>query len=144
MVKKTIVCAAVFAVAMVSAAHAHDRRGDSLRSYLQQELESQEKVTVTGTIQIKDGAIALVNGETFYYVPNLKLLAGVVDGVKEGSRVTVEGYLFQTPWLSVTRVTVGEKSYDISPPEIALPELPVIRGRSFLRPVLRSGFWGRW
>jgi hypothetical protein len=143
MVKKSIVCAAVLAVAAAGAVQAQSWR-DNLRSRLRQELASQEKLTVTGTLEVKDGTIALASGDTVYYVPNLRLLAGVVDGIKEGARVTVEGYLFQAPWLSVTRVTVGGKSYDISAPDIALPELPVLRGRAFMRPGTGSGLRGCW
>jgi hypothetical protein len=74
-----------------------------------------ETVSVTGTLQLQNGYIALVSGENVYRVPALTRLAGFVDGVKEGKQVTVEG-LGAGKVIRASKLTVDGKSYDFPEP----------------------------
>jgi hypothetical protein len=50
-----------------------------------------------GTLNFINGQIAVKNGETTYYVRGLGRLFGFVEGLKEGSTVTLEGYAEEIP-----------------------------------------------
>jgi len=77
-------------------------------------------ITVEGKLALINGTIGMQSGSKTYYLPNLGMLAGFIDGVKEGSSVKVEGYeypLAAAPEYStvmVTKLTVGGKDYDLS------------------------------
>ena len=70
-----------------------------------------EPVTIEGSLQLKNGIIALASGDTVYYVPMLQRYIGFIDGLKEGNAVSVEGYAYRD-YLRPIKVTIGEKSYD--------------------------------
>jgi hypothetical protein len=53
-----------------------------------------QSVTVTGTLQLQNGTIAVSNGNTVYYVPSLERYIGCIDGLKEGAQVTIQGYVY--------------------------------------------------
>jgi opacity protein-like surface antigen len=79
-----------------------------------------ETITVTGSLVLDNGMIALKNADGIYYVPQVAFLAGFIDGVKEGAAVTVSGYQFNrkkaqsaASVLHVTQLTVGNKNYDL-------------------------------
>jgi hypothetical protein len=73
-----------------------------------------QTVTVEGTLQLQNGQIALVSGNTNYFVPMLTRYAGFVDGLREGARVSVQGYAGGYNVLMPTAFTVNGKSYDVS------------------------------
>jgi hypothetical protein len=68
-------------------------------------------VSVTGTLQLQNGYIALVSGDTAYFVPMLMNLAGFIEGLKEGREVSVEGFEYRN-FIHLTKLTVDGKSYD--------------------------------
>ena len=70
-----------------------------------------ETVSVEGTLQLHNGHIALNSGTTVYYVPRVGRLTGFVDGIREGARVSVEGYA-QGNFLHVTKLTIAGRVYD--------------------------------
>jgi hypothetical protein len=49
-------------------------------------------ITVNGTLELNDGMILLKSGRTTYLTRGLERLIGYIDGLKEGSQVTIEGY----------------------------------------------------
>jgi hypothetical protein len=84
------------------------QRLDRQQRPAQPELKS---VNVTGTLQLKNGFIALVSGDDVYYVPAISRLVGFIDGLKEGKQVTVEG-LENRRFIHLVKLTVDGKDYD--------------------------------
>jgi hypothetical protein len=73
-----------------------------------------QTVTVSGTLQLQNGTIAVVNGGTAYYVPALERFVGFIDGLKEGAQVSVDGYAApNTNYLQAVKLTIGGRSYDL-------------------------------
>ena len=75
---------------------------------------ASQPVTVTGTLQLQNGEIALASGNTVYFVPALGRYIGFIEGLKEGARVSIEGYAWGNS-LEPSKVTIDGKSYDFSP-----------------------------
>jgi len=78
-----------------------------------------EKTSLSGTLGITQGQISLTSGGKTWYVPGLNRFTGFIDGLKEGARVTVEGYAL-TPtdatkngFFRVTKLTLNGKDYEI-------------------------------
>jgi hypothetical protein len=72
-----------------------------------------QTLTVSGTLQLQNGTIAVVNGGTAYYVPTLERFIGFIDGLKEGAQVSVEGLSGPANYLQAVKLTIGGKSYDL-------------------------------
>jgi hypothetical protein len=73
-----------------------------------------QPVTVNGTLQLQDGFIAVVNGNTVYYVPSLERYIGFIDGLKEGAQVNLEGYVVGNGnVVQPSKLTLNGKSYDL-------------------------------
>jgi hypothetical protein len=92
-----------------------ERRRQELR-----EVKTPEKTTVSGTLGIRQGRIALESGDTFYYVAGINHFIGFIDGLKEGASVSVEGYVFRAPGngdqvIRASALTIGGKSYSLIP-----------------------------
>jgi hypothetical protein len=68
-------------------------------------------VTVEGTLQLQNGQIVVSSGNTVYYCPVIGRYVGFIDGLKEGSRVTIEGYAVGNV-LQPAKLTASGKSYD--------------------------------
>ncbi|MDR2597484.1 MAG: hypothetical protein LBC76_09230 [Treponema sp.] len=73
-----------------------------------------QPVTVTGTLQLQNGQIALAGNNTVYFVPALVQYIGFIEGLKEGARVSIEGYAWGNN-LQPLKVIIDGKSYDFSP-----------------------------
>jgi hypothetical protein len=69
--------------------------------------------------------VALVENGVTYYTPELLRYAGFIEGLKDGAKVTVEGYSANlqdgnSKMLKVSKLTIGSKAYDLaaaSPPD---------------------------
>jgi len=72
-----------------------------------------QSVTVTGTLQLQNGQIALAGGNTFYFVPTLGRYIGFIEGLKEGASVSIDGYVWGN-YLEPSKLTIGGKSYNFS------------------------------
>jgi hypothetical protein len=73
-----------------------------------------QTATVSGTLQLQNGTISVVNGNTIYYVPALERFIGFIDGLKEGAQVSIDGYAApNTNYLQAVKLTIGGKSYDL-------------------------------
>ncbi|MDR0578015.1 MAG: hypothetical protein LBI87_10905 [Candidatus Accumulibacter sp.] len=73
-----------------------------------------QPLTVSGTLQLQNGTIAVVNGSTVYYVPALERFIGFIDAIKEGAQASVDGYAAPSGnYLQATKLTIGGKSYDL-------------------------------
>ena len=73
-----------------------------------------QRVTVTGTLQLQNGQIALASGNAVYFIPTLERYIGFIDGIKEGASVSIDGYASGN-YLEPSKVTINGKSYDFSP-----------------------------
>ncbi|MDR1178036.1 MAG: hypothetical protein LBK64_04340, partial [Spirochaetaceae bacterium] len=88
-----------------------------------------ETLALSGPLEVLDGRIVLKQGDTVYYVMGIQGLIGFVDGLREGERVELEGYVFP-PGIQagvpaaetgtearrvyrVTKLTVNQKTYEI-------------------------------
>jgi hypothetical protein len=104
-----------------------------------------EKTTITGSLGIVNGRISLASGGTTYFPMGLNRWIGFIDGLKEGAAVNIEGYA--KPSLGdnaalfyVTKLTIGGKSYDLSPTDtgrnrLSRPEEgPRLRGKGVPAP----------
>jgi hypothetical protein len=72
-----------------------------------------QTVTVDGILQLQNGSIALASGNSVYFVPMLTRYVGFIDGLKEGARVSVQGYVGGYNMLMPTAITVNGKAYDL-------------------------------
>jgi hypothetical protein len=68
--------------------------------------------TIEGTLKLEKGFVALDSGDSVYYVPMLNRYIGFIDELKEGTNVSVEGYLFRNT-IHPTKLTIAGKSYDL-------------------------------
>jgi len=72
-----------------------------------------QTISVTGTLQLQNGVIAVVSGNTGYYVPTLAQYIGFIEGLREGAQVSIEGYVSGN-YVQPTKVTISGRSYDFS------------------------------
>jgi len=70
-----------------------------------------KSLTIEGTLKLEKGLIAVESGDEVYFVPMLTRYIGFLEGLKEGERVSIEGYGHKKIILP-KKVTLGEKSYD--------------------------------
>jgi hypothetical protein len=71
-----------------------------------------QSVTVTGTLQLQNGAIALASNNSVYFVPTLQQYVGFVEGLKEGAGISVTGYVSGNV-LQASQFTINGKSYNL-------------------------------
>ncbi|MDR0515677.1 MAG: hypothetical protein LBH25_01370 [Fibromonadaceae bacterium] len=76
---------------------------------------ASQSVNVKGTLQLRSGMIAVVDGNASYFVPMLGRYIGFIDGLKEGAKISVEGYASRD-YIQPSKVTINGKSYDFQPP----------------------------
>ena len=65
---------------------------------------------VEGTLQLHNGHIALSTGTAVYFVPGLMRYVGFIDGLSEGARVSVEGFIYGD-LLHLNTLTIGDREY---------------------------------
>ena len=81
-----------------------------------------EAVTVSGSLILAHGMPAVKSGDITYLVGRITRLTGFIDGLKEGVQVTVDGHAIASAqdsnlkYLHPTKLTLGGKSYDLTPP----------------------------
>jgi hypothetical protein len=56
-----------------------------------------ERITLSGSLGLSRGRIALESGGTTYFIAGIDRLIGFVDGLKEGASVSLEGWAFPLP-----------------------------------------------
>jgi hypothetical protein len=72
-----------------------------------------QNITITGTLQLQNGTIAVVNGTNIYYVPALERYIGFIEGLKEGTQVNLEGFSAGNGnYIQPSRLTLNGKTYD--------------------------------
>ncbi|MDR1174028.1 MAG: hypothetical protein LBK83_00980 [Treponema sp.] len=83
---KKIILTAIMIAALGAAAFARNK------------VPALEQKTLSGTLVVEYGQIALRAEDGLYYVRGLGQLAGFVDGLKEGAAVTVQGTVWAPEW----------------------------------------------
>jgi hypothetical protein len=68
-------------------------------------------VTVEGVLKLEKGFVAVENDGAVYTVPMLNRYIGFITGLREGEKISVEGYEFRN-MIRPTKVTIDGKSYD--------------------------------
>jgi hypothetical protein len=68
-----------------------------------------------GTLGLQNGVIVLTSGDTVYAVPALSRYVGFIEGLKEGARVSIEGYSGAYNLIYPSRITLNGKTYDLAP-----------------------------
>jgi hypothetical protein len=100
--------------------HEYDRRPFSGPGHYREDPRNNtwETVTVTGSLELIDGNIAVRQDSVIYYAAGLNRLIGFIDGLKEGAPVTLEGTSRKLPedgerrFLLVSRLEINGKTYD--------------------------------
>jgi hypothetical protein len=69
------------------------------------------KVTIDGILKLEKGVVAVASGDSVYFVPRLNRYIGFIDGLKEGTKVSVEGSQIKDV-IRPVKVTINGKSYD--------------------------------
>jgi hypothetical protein len=95
-----------------------------------------QPVSVTGTLGLQHGHITVSGEGTAYYVPVLEQYIGFIEGLKDGARISLEGYVWGNGGYARIRpvkVTIDGKDYDFSP---RVPPMPYHNDR-------RRGYGGR-
>jgi hypothetical protein len=74
---------------------------------------SAQAVNISGTLQLQNGAIAVVSGNNTYFVPILTRYIGFIEGLKEGAQISVNGFVFGNS-IQPNNVTIAGKTYDFA------------------------------
>jgi hypothetical protein len=77
-----------------------------------QNWNNPQPITIEGTLQLQSGQIAVSTGNSVYFVPELGHFAGFIDGLKEGTRVSVVGYVSGN-FIQPVQLIINGKSYDL-------------------------------
>jgi len=85
-----------------------DKTEQADRNNRQRELKT---VTIEGTLQLEKGSIVLKSGEKSYFVPLLTRYAGFIEGLKEGAKVSVEGFEARN-FIMPKKATIAGKEYN--------------------------------
>jgi hypothetical protein len=70
-----------------------------------------KSISIEGTLKLEKGFVAVENAEKVYIVPMLNRYIGFITGLREGEKVSVEGYEFHS-MIRPTKATIDGKSYD--------------------------------
>jgi hypothetical protein len=101
--------------ALIVGAVSAQTRTDRERDRTRERLPERDTVSVDGTLKLERGFVAVESGDSVYFVPMLTRYIGFIDELKEGIRVSVEGFSIRNI-IHPTKVTIAEKSYDFAAP----------------------------
>ena len=79
-------------------------------------------ITVSGTLKLQRGMIAVESGDSVYYVPMLNRYVGFINGLTEGAEVSVEGLPYRNI-IRPTKLTIGGRSYDFPAQRMNQPQM---------------------
>jgi len=74
-------------------------------------VRERNSVSVEGVLKLEKGFIAVESADAVYIVPMLNRYVGFITGLREGEKVSVEGYEYKN-MIRPTKVTLDGKSYD--------------------------------
>ena len=76
-------------------------------------VQPNQAISITGTLQLQNGVIAVVSGSTTYLVPILTQYIGFIEGLREGAQISIDGYFYGS-YVQPTKVTLNGKAYDFA------------------------------
>ena len=68
-------------------------------------------ISVSGTLQLQSGVIAVASGNNTYLVPSLTQYIGFIEGLREGAQISIDGFASGN-YIQPTKVTINGKVYD--------------------------------
>jgi hypothetical protein len=68
-------------------------------------------VTLDGTLKLERGLVAVETGDAVYFVPLLNQYIGFINGLKEGTRISIEGFS-RGNFVRPTRISIEDRSYN--------------------------------
>ena len=74
---------------------------------------ASQAISVTGTLQLRNGEIAVVSGNNAYFVPALTRYIGFIEGLREGAQISMTGFASGN-YIQPTSVTANGKTYDFN------------------------------
>jgi len=83
-----------------------------------------QAISVTGTLQLRNGVIAVVSDNNTYYVPVLTQYVGFIEGLREGAQISMDGYMSGN-YFQPNKVTINGRNYDFtvnSPQNVNYPQ----------------------
>jgi len=82
--------------------------------------------TISGTLKLNGERFSVVSGNITYNVRGLQRYVGVIDGLKEGAQVSLEGYAADPAadgqrerQFTPVKITLNGKTYEVSQPNTA-------------------------
>jgi len=82
--------------------------------------------TIKGTLKLSGERFSVVSGNITYSIRGLERLVGVVDGLKDGAQVSMDGYAIAPATagqnervFNPVKLTINGKSYDVGSPGAA-------------------------
>ena len=108
---KKILFAMIIAILAIGSVSAQPRGGQ--RGEARGTPPAPVQTTVEGTLQLHNGHIVVSSGETFVYVPGLRRYVGFIEGITEGSRVSVSGFSYGNV-LRPVQLTVNGKTHQLA------------------------------
>ena len=101
------------------------------RGWVRPSIPQPEAVTVSGNLIVAHGLPALRSGDVTYLIGGINRLVGFVEGLREGSNVTIVGHAISSPQeetlkiLRPTELIFDGRSYEMALPlRNFLPEMP--------------------
>jgi hypothetical protein len=99
---------AVLIAGAVSAQTVKEQRDNPSRG---SRVRDDNSVKVEGVLKLEKGLISVESSDNVYFVPMLNRYIGFITGLREGAKVSVEGYEFRN-MIRPIKVTIEGKSYD--------------------------------
>jgi len=95
---------------MVSAEPIKEQRNSAPRTAKEQKSDANS-VKVDGVLKLEKGFVAVESADNVYIVPMLNRYIGFITDLREGAKVSVEGYEYKN-MIRPTKVTIEGKPYD--------------------------------
>ena len=72
-----------------------------------------ETIRVEGTLQMQNGHIVLSTGTAVYFIPGLMRYIGFIEGLREGTRISAEGFVSGN-FLQAIKLIIGGREYNLT------------------------------
>jgi len=101
---------AILLIGTVSAQAIREERNPAPKPPNEREREVSP-VKVEGVLTLEKGFVAVEDSGNVYVIPTLNRYIGFINGLKEGAKVSVEGFKFNN-MIRPSKVTIEGKAYD--------------------------------
>jgi hypothetical protein len=103
---KKIILALIIAILVIGTISAQPRGGAPQPT-------QPQTTTIEGTLQLRNGRIAVSTTDSIVFVPGLIRYAGFIEGIKDGARISVTGFAFGDI-LRPVQFTVDGKTHELA------------------------------